>query len=143
MKRQESRFEPFRRGSVFCEALVAIVLATSVVLGASQLLLLASNQSRVAEQRTLAVHEVGNLMEDVMSRPWSELSTSSSLPLQLSPVGQQRLSNSQVKVEVGSEGEDSRSRRISIQIEWRCGAGRNFESVRLVAWRSRDSEAKP
>lgn len=132
-----------RHGSILVEALMAVVIATSVIVGATQLLLVAANQRRSAEQWLLATREAGNLMEDLMTRSWMELSAPAQREPELSPLCRERLPEAQAQIEVFPEVDSERVLRISVEIQWRSGMRAHRETVRLVAWRYRPAEAMP
>ncbi len=63
-----------RNGALLVEVSVAAVIAAVATAGVVQLVLVANGQLRKRENQALIVREVGNLMEDLFSRPWEELS---------------------------------------------------------------------
>jgi hypothetical protein len=130
-----------RTGAVLHEALMAIALAVAVLAGVAQLLALVAQQRRLGEQRTVAVREASNLMEDYVSRAWDEITGEKLAKADVSEVCRRCLPEAQLHVEVSPEADDSR--RISIQISWRATAGRPGEPVRLVGWKFRDEETQP
>ena len=130
-----------REGFILHEVLIAILIVLAAMVGVAQLLALVAQQRRLAQQRTAAVREAGNLMEDLASRPWAEITVERLADVRLSDACQRRLPDATLHVEVHSE--DADSQRISIRIDWPTGAGLRGEPVRLVAWRFRDEEVGP
>jgi len=131
-----------RGGATVPEAIVGMVIAIAVLAAVAQWLALASQQRRVAAQRAAAVREAGNLMEDVMSRPWADVTTEKLAAVTLSDACQRSLPGSRLQVAVASEDE-STAKRIGIRIEWQNPSGQRGEPVRLTAWRFPDQEPKP
>ncbi len=130
-----------RGGAVLHEALMAIAVSVTVLAGVAQLLGLVAQQRHLGEQRTVAVREASNLMEDFVSRAWDEITNEKLAQTEVSEVCRRCLPDPQLRVEVTPEADDSR--RISIQINWRAASGRTGEPVRLVGWRFRDEEKQP
>jgi Tfp pilus assembly protein PilV len=130
-----------RTGFILQEVLIAILIALAAMVGVAQLLAMVAQQRRLVQQRTVAVQEAGNLMEDFASRPWAEITAEKLADVRLSDACQRCLPDATLHVEVNSE--DADSQRISIRIDWPTAAGSRGEPVRLVGWRFRDEEAGP
>lgn len=131
-----------RRGTTITEATIAIGLSAVVLGGVAQLVAVTSNQQRVSERRSAAVREAGNLMEDLMSRSWTDVTPENMAAIEPSEWCRQTLPDARLRVDVNSEGEQDETKRISIQIDWQNVAGRRGEPVRLVAWRFRYEESE-
>jgi prepilin-type N-terminal cleavage/methylation domain-containing protein len=129
------------RGVTLVESIVALAVAATLLSGIAQLLTLVSRQHRISEQRALAALEAGNLMEEWMSRPWSELTAESAATAEPSDWLRQSLPSPQLTVKAIDEGAAGEIRRIEIQINWLSPAGRPTDPLRLVAWRHRYPEA--
>lgn len=130
-----------RTGFILHEVLMAILIAVAALGGVAQLLALVAQQQRLAQQRTAAVREVGNLMEDFAARPWAEITVEKLAQVRLSEACQCCLPDARLQVEL--QAEDADTQRISIQIDWPTAAGARAEPVRLVGWRFRDEETGP
>jgi Tfp pilus assembly protein PilV len=130
-----------RSGFVLQEAMMAVALALAGVVGVAHLLGIVAQQRRTARQQAAAVGEAGNLMEDLASRRWNEITPQHAASLGLSEECRRALADGNLQVDVVSEDQDSK--RISIRIDWRTASGRRGEPVRLVGWRFRDEEARP
>jgi len=126
-----------RPGTLLFEVTVAIALAVAVIAAVTQILLLAAGQRRHTEQRTAAVWEVGNLMEDFLTRPWPDLTAEKLTATELSATCRRTLPDARLQVQVAAEGESDTCRRISIQLDWPNAAGQRVVPVRLVGWRYR------
>jgi hypothetical protein len=131
-----------RRGATLQEAIIAVTITIAVVTGITQLCAVAAVQRRTAEQRTLAAWEAGNLMEDLVSRPWSEMTPEKMAAVELSEACRRELPEAKVRVEAAPEGEAGDVLRIQVQIDWKNAAGERGKPVRLVAWRYRDEETE-
>jgi hypothetical protein len=132
-----------RRGTMFYEATMAMVIAAAVLVCVTQILSLASQQRRATEYRSLAAYEAGNLIEDLMTRPWSELANKPLHEVPLSENCRQRLPKGRLQLEIASEGETESVRRLSIQIDWEVATDQRGEPVKLVAWRYQSQETAP
>jgi Tfp pilus assembly protein PilV len=130
-----------RRGATLQEAIIAVTITIAVITGIAQLCAVAAVQRRVAEQRTLATWEAGNLMEDLVSRPWSEMTPEKLAAAELSDACRQNLPEAKARVEATPEGDGGEVVRLNVQIDWQNAAGQRVKPVRLVAWRYRDEEA--
>lgn len=129
-----------RRGATMTEATIAVVIAAAVLAGVAQLVAMASHQRRVSEQRATAVREVGNLMENLMSRAWAEITPENAAAIELSNECSENLPDARLRVEVSSDGDESK--RIDIRIDWRNTANQRGKPVQLTAWRFSDEEAE-
>jgi len=129
-----------RRGATIGEATIAIGLSVVVMGGVAQLVAVTSNQQRVSERRSTAVREIGNVMEDLMSRPWTDVTEEKVAVIEPSEWCRQTLPDARLGVDVKSEGEEDEIKRVSVQIDWQNAAGDRGEPVRLVAWRYRNEE---
>ncbi len=130
-------------GLAVIEAIVGLVISLAVLATMAHLLALAASQRRVTEQRAVAVREAGNLMEQVMARPWTELASEKLGQLALSESCRQRLPDARLRVEATAEGEPASAQQIRIRIDWQDRAGQRVEPVQLVAWRYAAEEPKP
>jgi len=130
-----------RNGATIQEALVAILIVAAVLVGVTQLLAMVASQRRSAQLRSLAAREAGNLMEDLMTRPWSDLTPDTLAKVQLSEPCLQRLPDAELQIEVSAEDDTDQVRRVDIRIDWANAADQRCDPVRLVAWRFHDEEA--
>ncbi len=140
----DSRARRTRRGGATVpEAIVGMVIAVAVLAAVAQLLALASQQRRVAAERAVAVREAGNLMEDLMSRPWADVTAEKLSEVALSDSSRRSLPGGRLQVTVASEDKPVTAKRIGIRIDWQNPSGQRGEPVRLTAWRYLDREPKP
>jgi len=125
------------------EAMIAIAIAIAALTGVAQLVAFVAHQVRVSERYAVARAEVGNLMEELMSRPWADLTPEDVAEIQLSEPCQRCLPDAELRVDMASENGSNDVHRIHLQIDWRDAANRRGDPVRLVAWRYRYEEAGP
>lgn len=130
-----------RSGFLLQEAMMAVALALAGVVGIAQLLGMVAQQRRTAQQQVAAAGEAGNLMEDLASRRWNEITPQYAASLKLTEDCRRILPDGKLQVDVVSEDQDAK--RISIRIDWQTASGQRGEPVRLLAWRFRDQEARP
>ena len=118
-------------------------LAAAVVTALAQVAALAARERRTIEQRTVAVWEAGNVMEELLSRRWADTAAEKLAALPLSETCRRILPDAQLRVDVVADGAASDCRRIAVRIDWRNAAGQRGVPVQLVAWKYRDEEAGP
>jgi hypothetical protein len=117
------------------ESLAAIVIAGVALASVVQVLTLAAAQRRVGTQRAVAAQEAGNLMEELMSRPWEELTAERVADVALSARCLRYVPEARLRIDVTEEEQTAVPRRIDIRIDWPQPAGQAGRPVRLVAWR--------
>ena len=128
-------------GFILHETIMALALTLALVVGIAQLLTMVAQQRRLARQYAAAVQEAGNLMEDLVSRPWDDTTAGRLASVELSQACSRCLPDAKLAVDVEDESDDTR--RISVRIEWGSASGRRGEPVRLVGWKSRVQEEGP
>ncbi len=124
-------------GFVLHETIMAVTLSLALVVGIAQLLSMVAQQRRLARQYAVAVQEAGNLMEDVVSRPWDQAGPEQLASVTLSEACDSCLPDAELTMNVADESDGVR--RIGIRIEFSSAAGRR-EPVRLVGWKHRREE---
>ncbi len=127
-----------RNGFALQESMMAVALALAGVAGMAQLLATVACERRTARQHAAAVQEAGNLMEDLASRRWNEISTEKLASAGLSEPCRRALPGATLRVEVSSEDQDGK--RIHVCIGWRTASGEAAEE--LTAWKFHGQEAK-
>jgi Tfp pilus assembly protein PilV len=132
-----------RDGLSMTEMVVTVAITTVAMVGGVQIMSLASRQCRMVEDRRLACLEAGNIMEQIMARPWEEITPGDVSAFELSEACRQTLPDARLRVEIEAEATDPGARRITIEIDWQANALRRGEPVRLVAWRYLNKEARP
>ena len=130
-----------QRGFILHEAMMAVGLALVLVVGTTQLLLMVSQQQRLARQQVVADQAAGNLMEQIASTPWEETTSEKLASIALPEPSITQLPDANLSVDVVDE--DPATRRITIAIEWQNAPGYTSESVRLVGWKFRAEEDAP
>ena len=130
-----------RSGFVLHEAIMGVAMAMAGVVGIAHLLGMVAQERRTADQQAAAAGEAGNLMEDIASRRWSEITPQHAASLKLSNECSRVLPDGKLQVDVTAEDQDTK--RITIRIDWRTVSGQRSEPVRLAIWRFRDEEARP
>lgn len=123
-----------RRGIILMELVVAGALLGTLLVVCLQLIGAAAAHRRTVDQRQLAVVEVGNVMERLAARPWTELTPQVAVP-QLSPPVRNRLPNAELKVEVTTSAAEPGAKRIIVSLRWQDRAGQFVQPVKVVTWR--------
>jgi Tfp pilus assembly protein PilV len=126
-----------RRGGMFIECTVALVILGAAVLTAAQMTVAVNGQQRAATQRQLARQEAANLMERLFAlsdQQLAEWKPDEGQPA-LSEAARQWLPGVTAAVTVSGRDDPSRGIRIAVEIRWTSDAHRAARPVRLVAWR--------
>jgi Tfp pilus assembly protein PilV len=128
-----------QRGFILHEAIMAVAMSMLLVVGIAQLLSTVLQQRRLARQHAVATQEVGNLMEDVVSRDWAKTTQDDLASVALSEACRTCLPDAALSVDVADE--DADVRRIRVKIEWQDVSGQATQNVCLVGWKHRSGEA--
>jgi hypothetical protein len=125
------------------EMIITVAITVVAVAGVTQLLFLSARQQRLMVDGSLATHEAGNVMEQLMSCPWDDVVSGGAVPVALSDTFRQACPDAELHVEVVPEDDGQEVCRLEVQISWTTPTNQKTEPVRLVAWRFRDKEALP
>lgn len=128
-----------RRGTIMFEAAIAMLLCGAVTLTVVQLMAFSAHQARSRNQRLVATHEVGNLMEQLMARSWETLTMEATTSIALSKTCLDTLPDAQLDINVAPDGE--KAKQVSVTISWHQGSGMPEAPVHLVAWKHARQEA--
>jgi Tfp pilus assembly protein PilV len=126
-----------RRGGMFIECTVALVILGAAVLTAAQMTVAVTGQQRTATQRQLARQEAANLMERLFAlsdQQLAEWKPDQGQPA-LSEAASQWLPGVTAAVTISSRDDPPSGKRIAVEIRWTNEADRAARPVRLVAWR--------
>lgn len=142
--RKRCRGEPprptVRAGFTLFEMFVAAVVFGTALVTFLPMMQSVGNQQRFTEQRLLALREAEGLLEQLASRPWSEL-TKESLSLQkLSDEAKSQLPQPTLKLEVTEPAEPPGSKRLTVHVNWTPRSGQAPQSVKLTAWAFRTED---
>ena len=125
-----------RRGSLLAEvamsgAMLMIAMALTVkVLG------WVGVERKVWDRRQWAAQEAANLMEQITSRPFGDVTAETTKKLVLSPEARRLLPEVELKVEIGENDQagGAGSKRVALQLRWHNRSGEWDAPVRLVSW---------
>jgi Tfp pilus assembly protein PilE len=126
-----------RRGMMMIELAVAGVLVGTLLVVCLQLLSAALAQRRAADQRQCALLELGNVMEQVTARPWTELTTAILSQKKLSPSADSQLPGAELKIEVSPLADEPNAKRITAALRWQDRSGQLLAPVTVTTWRYR------
>lgn len=129
-----------RGGFTVLETLVAGVLLAALLGLGAQMIHAQGRQQRLLRQRLVAAEEAANLMERLTARPWSRLTAEAVADLQLSPEARLVLPEARVEIQIVEQAKPVVGKRIVVFLRWPEHNGRSQESVRLAAWKYRDSQ---
>ena len=140
--RPSNRDRRVHRGMMLQEAFMALVL-TSTILGViAQVTSLIARHRTGAEQRALAVLELGNLMEVLTVRDWQEMASSEFIP-ELSADCRRQLPKPKLAWRFSPAAGPRELHRLQLTLDWQLGPDRRSSPVTLVGWRRPDKETKP
>lgn len=122
-----------RRGSLLFEITISLGLVAVASVAVTQLVVLAAQQRREAEQVRAATREAANLMERAMTLSFEELSESRLAKWTLSAEAARRLPSGNLDVSVTEVPGELRQREIRIVVAWRPVGGPR--QIALSAWR--------
>ncbi|HEX4145536.1 MAG TPA: prepilin-type N-terminal cleavage/methylation domain-containing protein [Pirellulales bacterium] len=125
---------PSRRGVTLIEVSVSILLVASLgslLVGA---LVSRARQERAIDRRELAVAEAANLMEQLTSLAWNDLTQKRLAPLKLSENLRQSIPAAALEVAVETPPDKPEGKRISIKIDCPGPSGQATRPVRLTSW---------
>ena len=124
-----------RCGSMLTEAMIALALAAVILVSVAQLLGQSARQRQTLRQRQQAMLEAANLMEEIASRPWGDLSGDSPLP-ELSDTLHSLVPTATLSLDVrDSESTNSElGKRIQVTIDWGAANTALGDPISLVAW---------
>lgn len=138
----KSKRRTVRRGSLLLEtamsALMLMIAMTIIV----QVVASVANSRRNWDRRMIAANEAANQIERLSARPFDALAAGAVEGLSLSPEAR-TLPGAELKADVvaddaaGGPG----SKRISLRLRWRNGAGDWNAPVRLTTWVHRRKES--
>jgi hypothetical protein len=132
-----------RRGSVSHEAVLAVALAITVLLGVAQMLTLVAQERRAADLRATATREAGNVMERLMSQPWDQVTAEATEAWSLSENCRQRLPAARLSIDVVTQEDAADAKRIQVEVHWHSTKAPGGHAVRLVAFRYHPEEPAP
>ena len=126
------------------EMVVTLAITGAIMVGGAQLMTFATRHSRAVENHRLAATEAGNVMEQAMTRPWTEIAADGPAltDLTLSDTCRQALPDGRLSVTVVGEA-GMPARRITVHIDWAVNATHRSQGVQLVAWRYPLQETQP
>ncbi len=136
-----------RAGFTLLELIVALLLlgAASAVL--LPVLVTVSAQRRAAEQRQYALILAENLLDDLVARPWDDITQDSSAAVVAgvhAPDELQRLILPDLeRVVKVTHGSDALTKQVSLELRWRNRAGDFTRPIRLSAWKFAPPEGSP
>jgi hypothetical protein len=123
------------------EMVVAMAIAAVAMVCIAQLMAFSARQNQELERHAVAIREAGNMMEDLVSRPWTSLETGKPPAVDASYL-EESLPDPQWHIEIIQEEEGTENvKRITIEIDWVTTGNQRCRPVRLVAWRARNPEA--
>lgn len=142
MTRKLSLWRSQPRGATLVELSIGAVLVAAALSLTAQTLAWTAADRLEADRRLRAIQLVGNLMERLTARPWSELTPEATAGVGL-PGGMERdWPDPRLRVEV-ADTRGGPGRRILIELSWLNRSGERSAPVRLVAFVHPREEPQP
>lgn len=91
-------------------------------------------ERRQTERRQLAIVEVENLMERVVSLPFNEIQQSTVNKFALSESAIRQLPDASLEMKVSEADDVQKMKKIRIQLDWKNDQGVRGMPVRLTSW---------
>lgn len=135
MSSSSTRRGRVRRGLTVSELVVAMTILLAAVSVVCQLTYVAARQHAKTGRQDLLAAEAANVMEDLMSRPWSEIDAGVPPVVALSDACRQEAPQAELRVTIEPDSERPALRRISVCIQEPRSPGVSGAPVQLVAWR--------
>jgi len=129
-----------RRGTTLFELIVASALLGTLLVVCLQLLTATAAQRRAADQRQLALFEVGNVMERLAARPWADLTPKTAADERLSASLGDRLPGAKLNVEVTALPAEPSAKRITVSLRWQDRNGRFLAPVTITTLKYKTDE---
>jgi len=123
---------PRKAGVSLVELIVAMVLLGTVVTIVVPALGWMGVQNRLALQRDEAVQGLHNLMDELTSRPYSELTMEAIEKVELPPQLIKQLPGAKLQTEI--QETEPGVKRIHLQLSWNQRNGNPLAPIRLTAW---------
>ncbi len=130
-----------RRGSMFLEVCVAMVVAAVAFVAISRLLAVSGRQRHVMELEHRARSIAANTMEQVMAMAWDDLTRDKLQPKQKSAEAES-LPDGTVQIDVVEHAQPA-AREIQVRVQWRRPDGTSGRPAQLTAWRFHSERPAP
>jgi prepilin-type N-terminal cleavage/methylation domain-containing protein len=132
MKNINTTSQKSRRGFTLLELIVALILLGTVSTIVIPALGWMGVENRLSLQRQEAVQGLGNLMDELTSRPYADLTTDAAEKLELPEALRNQLPGAKLKVEIAET--EPGVKRIRLELGWNQRSGRPIAPLRLTAW---------
>lgn len=106
-----------RSGFTFAEVLIAVAMLAVLLSLAGQMLFQARRNSRIAEQRALALRTVENCLEKLTAQPWEQVSDETIAQLKLPASLISRWPDAKLSGDVKEQAEPASAKRVSLQLQ--------------------------
>ncbi len=116
------------------EAMIGLFILSAAMTLIAQLAVTTNLQARQQTNRSIAVQEAANLMDQILATPWDRLSQDSIAQQQLSSTAKEQLRNAELLVTTAEQEGMPASRRIMVEIRWAGPTSTTPQHVRLVSW---------
>ena len=131
------------RGFTITESLVALVLLAAAAALMAQMLGGVAQQRRAADQQSLALQETANLMEQLFTMPYAELTPERAAELALSEQARHQLPGARLEIAVTPGADEPGAKEVRVALRWLDRSGQYGVPLQLTAWRHQTERSGP
>ena len=132
-----------RRGTTVLEASLAIVVLMGAAVLLAQLLVATSQQRKANDERRLALEELSNRMERILSAKWQDVDAAAIEKEPLARESAEKLPGAKLTASVADEPGPAGGKRVRLAISWENRAGQRVTPIGITAWKHRRQEVLP
>jgi len=132
-----------RRGILILEVVVACALLATLLVLINQVIVRIHAQARMVDQRIAAQQLLENAMEEIVSREWDDLKTENLEELRVPESVTQKLPDVTMTGTIKEYLEPVQAKKITLQLSWVQGHGRQIRPVNLTTWVYKRPEVEP
>jgi prepilin-type N-terminal cleavage/methylation domain-containing protein len=123
-----------QRGFTLVEMMVAGVLLTTVMMIVVPAIFWVHRERRQTERYQVAIVEVENMMERVVSLPFRDVDQPTVDNFVLSESALRQLSDADLRIEISESDQLLQMKKIQVRLGWKDHRGLSMAPVRLTSW---------
>ena len=131
-----------KRGFLLLEMIVSLILLGTAMAIIVPTLGWMGVQNRLSLQKQEAVQILHNLMEELATRPYEELTPETAEKIELPEALRSQLPGAKLEVEITEPDTQPPAKRIRMRLVWNQRSGMPLSPIRLTAW-VHEKEAQP
>jgi hypothetical protein len=122
------------------ELIVAGAMLGTLLVVCLQMLSAAAANRRMAAERQCAIGELGNVMERITTRSWTQLTPAAVAGERVSSEAAKQLPDAELKIDISESAARPNAKRIAASLLWRDRNGKPGTPLTLTTWRYRTAE---